>query len=77
MLSEVDSQILYGLEAVERVIKQGILWKEVIEAIHVMRLEYHEHAAKHFKNFGKDHEATRFLGELEAGFKLFLITRAF
>ena len=49
---------MYGLEAVERLIEQGILWKEFIQAIRVKRIEYHEHAAVHFKNFGKDHEAT-------------------
>jgi uncharacterized protein YktA (UPF0223 family) len=49
MLSEEQRCISYGLEAIERVIERGIVWKQFIEA---------EHAVKHFIDLGKDHEVT-------------------
>jgi hypothetical protein len=58
MLSEEQRCISYGLEAIERVIERGIVWKQFIEAVRVLKLDYYEHAAEHFKDLGRDHEAT-------------------
>ena len=43
MMSEEDGWITYGLEAIEHVLQQGILWKQFREAIRIMRLTPHEH----------------------------------
>jgi hypothetical protein len=45
MLSEEQRCISYGLEAIERLSR-------------VLKLDYYEHAAEHFKDLGKDHEVT-------------------
>lgn len=46
-------QITHAPEAIEQVFKQGALWKEFIEDIRVMKLDYHEHVAEHDKNLKK------------------------
>jgi hypothetical protein len=48
MMSEEEGWIMHGLEAIERVIESQIVWKHFIEAIRVMKLDYHEHVMKHF-----------------------------
>ena len=58
MLSEEQRCISYRLEAIERVIERGIVWKQFIEAVRLLKLDYYEHAAEHFKDLGKDHEVT-------------------
>ena len=50
MMSEENGSIIHGLEAIAQVIEQGILWKQFIEAIDVMKMDYHEHEIQHFKN---------------------------
>ena len=46
MMTEEEGWINYGLEAIEHVLQQGILWKQFREAVRIMRLIPHEHAAK-------------------------------
>ena len=58
MMSEEDGWITYGLEAIEHVLQQEILWKQFREAIRIMRLIPHEHAVKHFQKLSSKHEAT-------------------
>ena len=58
MMSEEEGWIMHGLEAIERVIESQIVWKHFIEAIRVMKLDYHEHVTKHFKNLTENHETT-------------------
>ena len=65
MMSE-EGWIMHGLEAIERIIKHEIVWKQFVEAIRVMKLDYHEYATEHFKNLTKNHEATlEFLKDLK------------
>ena len=40
MMLEEDGWIMHGLEAIERTIRQEIVWKQFIEAISVMKLDY-------------------------------------
>ena len=42
----------------KRVINHGILWKQFMEAIRVMKLDYREHMVEDFKNLTNNHEAT-------------------
>ena len=66
MMSEEDGWIMHGLEDIERTIRQEIIWKQFIEAIRFMKLDYHEYATEHFKNLTKDHEtALYFLKDLK------------
>ena len=58
MMSEEEGWIMHGLEAIERIIKHEIVWKQFVEAIRVMKLDYHEYATEHFKNLTKNYEAT-------------------
>ena len=58
MMSEEDGWISYGIEAIEHVLQQEILWKQFREAIRIMRLIPHEHAVKHFQKLSSNHEAT-------------------
>ena len=58
MMSEEEGWISYGLEAIEHVLQQEILWKQFREAIRIMRLIPHEHAVKHFQKLSSNHEAT-------------------
>ena len=61
--------LLHGLEAVERVIEHGILRKQFLEAIRVMKLEYYGRAKEHYANLIKDREVTLdFLGNLRGSF---------
>ena len=48
MMSKVEGWIMHGLEAIERIIKDEIVWKQFVEAIRVMKLDYHEYATEHF-----------------------------
>ena len=58
-----------GLEAVERVIERGIVRKQFLEAIRVMKLEYYGRAKEHYANLIKDREVTLdFLGDLRGSF---------
>jgi hypothetical protein len=54
MLSDEEGRLLHGLEAVEHVIKHGILRKQFLEANRVMKLEYYGHAKEHYVNLIKD-----------------------
>ena len=56
MMSEEEGWIMHGLEAIERIIKNEIVWKQFVEAIRVMKLDYHEYATEHFINLTKNHE---------------------
>ena len=58
MMSEEERWITYGLEAIEHVIKKGILWKHFREAIRIMRLIPHKHAINHFQKLSSNHETT-------------------
>ncbi|CAB4013601.1 Hypothetical predicted protein [Paramuricea clavata] len=69
MLSDEEGWLLHGLEAVERVIERGIVKKQFLEAIRVMKLEYYERAKEHYANLIKDCEVTLdFLGDLRGSF---------
>jgi hypothetical protein len=46
------------LEAVERVIERGIVRKQFLEAIRVMKLKYYGRAKEHYANLIKDREVT-------------------
>ena len=72
MLSDEEGWLLHGLEAVERVIERGIVRKQFLEAIRVMKLEYHGRAKEHYANLIKDREVTLdFLGNLRGNFSGF------
>ena len=58
MMTEEEGWVNYGLEAIEHVLQQGILWKQFKEAVRIMRLIPHEHAVKHFQKLSSNHEAT-------------------
>ena len=58
MMTVDEGWIMHGLEAIERINAQDILWKEFLEAIHVMKLTYHKQALIHYTNLRKDHKAT-------------------
>ena len=58
MMGEEEGWINYGLEAIEHVLQQEILWKQFREAIRIMRLIPHKHAISHFKKLSSNHEAT-------------------
>ena len=47
LLSLEEEWIMYGLEAVEQVLEQGILKKQLIEAVSVLKLPHYEHGDKH------------------------------
>ena len=69
MLSDEEGWLLHGLEAVERVIGRGIVRKQFLEAIRVMKLEYYGRAKEHYANLIKDREVTLdFLGDLRGSF---------
>ena len=72
MLSDEEGWLLHGLEAVERVIERGIVRKQFLEAIRVMKLEYYGRAKEHYANLIKDREVTLdFLGDLKGSFSVF------
>ena len=65
MMSE-EGWIMHGMEAIEGIIKHEIVWKQFVEAIRIMKLNYHEYATEHFKNLTKNYEATlEFLKDLK------------
>ncbi|CAB4003152.1 Hypothetical predicted protein [Paramuricea clavata] len=70
MLSDEEGWLLHGLEEVEHVIENGILRKQFLEAIRVMKLEYYGRAKEHhYVNLTKDHKVTLdFLGNLRGSF---------
>ena len=45
MMSKKEGWISYGLEAIEQVLQQEILWKQFSEAIRIMQLIPHKHAS--------------------------------
>ena len=67
IMSEEEGWIMHGLEAIERIIKHEIVWKQLAEGFRViMKLNYHEYATEHFKNLTKNYEATlEFLQDLK------------
>jgi hypothetical protein len=58
MLSEQERWQSYGLEAIERVITKRMVWSEFVEAIRVMKLQYHKDVREHFDNFEKSPDST-------------------
>ena len=58
MMTEEEGWITYGLEAIDYVLQQGILWKQFREAIRIMQLIPYEHTHKHIQKLSSDHEAT-------------------
>jgi uncharacterized protein YktA (UPF0223 family) len=72
MLSDEKGWLLHGLEAVERVIERGIVRKQFLEAIRVMKLQYYGRAKEHCANLIKDREVTLdFWGDLRGSFSGF------
>jgi hypothetical protein len=69
MLSDEEGWLLHDLEAVERVIERGIVRKQFLEAIRVMKLEYYGRAKEHYANLIKYCDVTLdFLGDLRGSF---------
>ena len=58
MLSEQERWQSYGLEAIERVIVKRMVWREFVEAIRVMKLQYHKDVREHFDNLEKSSDST-------------------
>ena len=58
MMSKEEGWISHGLEAVEHVLENGILWKQFREAVRIMKLIPHEHALQHFQKLSSNHETT-------------------
>ena len=58
MMTEEEGLITYGLEVVEHVLQQGIVWKQFREAIRIVKLIPHEHVLHHFQKLSSNHEAT-------------------
>ena len=64
--------IMYGLGPVERVLEQGILRKQFIEAVRVLKLPHYERAEKHCRNLERNREVTlEFLKNLRQIFMSF------
>ena len=65
-MSHEKGWIMHGMEAIERIIKHEIVWKQFVEAIRGMKLNYHEYATESYKNLTKNYEATlKFLKDLK------------
>ena len=58
MMTEQERWITHGLEAIERAIDQDFVWKQFVEAIRVMKLNYHMCATEHYNALKENHEAT-------------------
>ena len=66
MMSEEEGWTMHGMEAIERIIKHEIVWKQFVEAIRVTKLNYREYAEEYFKNLTKNYKATlEFLKDLK------------
>ena len=69
MLSLDEDWVMYGLEAVERVLEKGTLRRQFIEAVRVLKLPLYERAEKHYQNLERNHEVTlEFLKSLSKDF---------
>ena len=58
VMTEEEAWINYGLQAIDHVLLQEILWKQFREAVRIMKLIPHEQAVKHFLNLSTHREAT-------------------
>ena len=58
MMTEEEGWVSYGLEAIDHVLQQEILWKQFREAVRIMQLIPHDHAVKHFQKLSSHREAT-------------------
>ena len=58
MTTEQERYITHGLEAIERAIDQDFVWRQFVEALRVMKLNYHMCATKHCNALKENHEAT-------------------
>ena len=68
MLSLDEEWVMYGLEAVERVLEKGTLRRQFIEAVRVLKLRKYDRAEKH-QNLERNHEVTlEFLKSLSKDF---------
>ena len=56
MMTEHEGWEMHGLEAIERA--DELVWKQFIEGIRVMKLDYHTGAMDHYTSLLKNHEAT-------------------
>jgi hypothetical protein len=59
MMTIDEGWTLHGQEAIERIYARNIVWKEFLEAIRVMKLNYHARASVHYTNLWKNYETTR------------------
>ena len=57
MMTE-EGWVSYGLEAIDHVLQQGILWKQFREAVRIMQLIPHNHAVKHFLKSSRSQPGT-------------------
>ena len=69
ILSDEEGWLLHGLEAVECVIERGIVRKQFLEAIRVMKLEYYRRAKEHYTNLIKNCEVTLYFWGNLRGFE--------
>ena len=68
MLSLDEEWVMYGLQAVGRVLEKGTLRRQFIEAVRVLKLPHYERAEKH-QNLERNHEVTlEFLKSLSKDF---------
>ena len=58
MITEQKRWITHGLEAIERAIDQDFVWKQFVEAIRVMKPNYHMCATEHYNALKENQEAT-------------------
>ena len=58
MLSEQEKWESYGLEAIDRVINKRMVWREFLEAIRVLKLQYHKDVREHFESLQKSPDST-------------------
>ena len=69
MMPEDESWIMYGAEAVERVIHNQTISKHFTEAVRVMKLDSYTKVIEHFKKLVEDPETTaEFLHHLDSDF---------
>jgi hypothetical protein len=58
MMTVDEGWAMHGQEAIARIHAKNIVWKEFLEAIRVMKLNYHAQASIHYTNLWKNYETT-------------------
>ena len=71
MMTENESWLEHGLEAIQRTTNQDTVWKKFLEAVRVLKLTLYEQVRKHYNNLKNNHETTlNLLMDLKGGTSL-------